>query len=283
MIGPKRIEPADLADPTGVHRRTPVETQDLSPEEQAERETFRHRLRSFEACANRVRALNASEQMRAIQAETRTSIERIWRDNAPARANARGVPSRHDVRSVALRHNPPNGLAMDTVVSFLRWRARARDQAGMRGIPGVLVLLSRAGGGKTSAGGWALTWHRESALYTTAAHVAANPLIHHSEARSAWEALCTPDLLVIDEMGREPSEKGPSMLMALYLERDARGRATILMGNRTIVEFLDRYVMGDEAILSRLEQQRARGLDPVVAFTGSDLRNSTDHAARRAD
>jgi DNA replication protein DnaC len=139
-------------------------------------------------------------------------------------------------------------------------------------VPGALVLLSHAGGGKTSAGAWAVTWHRRKALYTTASHVAANPLVHHSEARSVWSSLLAPDLLIIDEIGREPSDKGPSMVMALYLERDAHGRATILMGNRTTAEFLSRYIEGDGAIGSRFEQQRALGLDPVVPFAGRDLR-----------
>lgn len=269
---PRPIGPDDLTNRTSARSRVPVDTRDISPEEQAERESYQQRVRNFEACANRVRELNASERIQAIQAETKASIERTWVRNAPTRARVRDVPARDDVRRVALMQNPPDGEAMDAVVSFLRWRARASEKAGGRRVPGLLVLLSQAGGGKSSAGGWAVTWHREDALYTTAATVAANPLTNYSESRDTWASLLAPDLLVIDEIGREPNEKGASMLMALYLERDARGRATILMGNRTTDQFLERYVTGDDAVGSRLEQQRARGFDPVVAFTGDDLR-----------
>jgi hypothetical protein len=269
---PTRLSPDDLAQPTRVRHRPIVDTGDISPEELAERQSFQHRLRALQACAERVRTLTGSEQARALQAETRASLERIWRRNAPMRASTRGVPARDDVRRMALMPRPPSGSAMDAVASFLRWRANRSAKANGRSVPGVLVLLSRAGSGKSSAGGWAVTWHRHDALYTTASHVAANPLVHHSEARNAWSALRAPDLLVIDEVGREPADKGPSPLTALCMERDALGHATILMGNRTTLEFLERYVQTDEAMGSRLQQQRMRGMDPVVSFAGPDLR-----------
>lgn len=272
---PRPLGPSDFLLDATVRARALVDARDISPEERAERELVQHRHRALMACAERIRTLAESEQAGAMQAESRATHERIWRYNASMRAAARGVPPRDDVRRIALMPRPPIGAAIEAAASFLRWRAHRSAQASARGVPGVLVLLSHAGGGKSSAGGWAVTWHRQEALYTTAAHVAANPLLHHSESRSAWSALRAPDLLVIDELGREPVEKGLSPIMSLYLERDALGRATILMGNRTAAEFLERYVRPDDAIGSRFEQQRLRGFDPVVSFAGPDLRIAT--------
>lgn len=267
----KPISPADLADCTQVRRRVPVR-QDVSSEEQAEREAFQHRFQAFKACANRIKELNSSERIQAIQAETKAFWARKWANDAPTRAHIRQVPKRLDVQQIVLMVKPPDSEAMTAVTSFLRWREGVSKKTNGRGVAGLLVLLSQAGGGKTSAGAWAVTWHKEDALYTTAVKIAANPLTSYSESHDTWASWLSPDLLVIDEVGREPTEKGSSILVTLYLERDALGRATILMGNRTEDEFMSRYVVGDSAIGSRLDQQISKGFDPIVSLAGDDLR-----------
>ncbi len=273
MANPRPITSKDLQN-LGVSTpsRPMRDAEDLSPEELTERESFQRRVRDLEACAGRIRGLQASEHIRALQAETRRSLDNIWNRNARQRASDRGVPARDDVRRIALMAEPPEGQVMDTVASFLRWRAQLGERLGVVSVSGALVVLSPAGSGKSSAGGWAVTWSRESALYTTAAQVAANPLTSFSDAREAWSLLVAPDLLVIDELGRELGDKGPAAIMSLYLERDARRRATIFMGNRSASEFVSRYIAGDTAIISRFKQQRERGFEPIVAPATQDLR-----------
>lgn len=267
----KPIAPDDFADCTNICGRVTVE-RDLSPQEQAERDAFQQRLRAFEACVERVKKLNASERIQAIQTETKASFARMWENNAPVRARIRQVPTRIDVRSIVLMAHPPKSEAMNAVTSFLSWRKGISKKTDGRGVAALLVLLSQAGGGKTCAGAWAVTWHKEDALYTRAVKIAANPQTSYSESHEIWASWLSPDLLVIDEVGRESTEKGSSVLVDLYLERDSLGHATILMGNRTEEEFMNRYVVGDSAVGSRLDQQIVKGFDPIVSFEGDDLR-----------
>jgi hypothetical protein len=194
------------------------------------------------------------------------AVEKVWRWDAPDRARVRNVPLRYDVHRIASKYIPPHGKAIEAVASFLRWRIEACNEDDDN-IPGLLVLLSSTGTGKTSAGGWAVTWNHAPALYTTAYNIP----VRSAETIKAWDDLVAPDLLVIDELGREPAERASS-IADLFLDRDSRGLATILMGILTQDEFASRYVNGDESIASRLKQQRADGFDPIVEFAEDDLR-----------
>lgn len=194
------------------------------------------------------------------------SLAKVWRWDAPDRARIRNVPIRDDVHRIASKYMPPNGKAIDAVTSFLRWRIEAMDEDG-GSVPGMLVLLSSTGTGKTSAGGWAVTWNHAPALYTTAWNVP----VRVPEMLDAWAAMVAPDLLVIDEIGREPPDRASS-IMELFLDRDSQGLATILMGTLSGAEFMTRYVIDDASVSSRIEQQRLSGFDPIVSFIGDDLR-----------
>lgn len=193
-------------------------------------------------------------------------VEKVWRWDAPDRARVRNVPLRYDVHCIASKYIPPHGKAIEAVASFLRWRIEACN-GDDDNIPGLLVLLSSTGTGKTSAGGWAVTWNHAPALYTTAYNVH----VRRPETRDVWSDLVAPDLLVIDELGREPTGNASS-IMDLFLERDSYGFATILMGILTQDEFMSRYVHDDQSIASRILQQRLSGFDPIVEFIEDDLR-----------
>jgi hypothetical protein len=194
------------------------------------------------------------------------SMAKVWRWDAPDRSRVRNVPLRHDVHRIASKYIPPQGKALDAVTSFLRWRIEAMGED-EGSVPGLLVLLSSTGTGKTSAGGWAVTWNHASALYTTAAKVP----VRNLATFNAWQELVIPDLLVIDELGRNTSERVLS-IMDLILDRDSQGLATILLSTLSREEFMARYVNDDESVASRMEQQRLSGFDPIVSFTGDDMR-----------
>lgn len=277
---PKPITPADLAAPALPRRRRHApwlqDAEGITPEERAERAAYAARVAAFQRLAGKVHGLNASEVNRAVQAATTATLDRLWRQGARTRANDRGVPRRDDVRRVALRADPPAREALDAVRAWLAWRARTRIARRSEHVAAVLVLCAAAGRGKSSAAGWAVAWHRDAALYTDAAHVAAHPATAHTDTHAPWAALVAPDLLAIDEVGREPGDRGPTTVRELYLARDARGRATLLLGNCTAEEFVARYVAPDGAVASRFEQQARAGFDPIREWRGDDLRLTED-------
>lgn len=263
---PKRLSPEDFAAPTrsprlrGSDDPTPEELDELA-RQQAARRALLERGRTLAA------RLSEPEEVARREREQHER-ERAWARKAPVRARERGVPiDDHDVRRYALDPQPVAGQALDAVRAFLAWReATAERERGDR-CKGLFVLLSPPGGGKSTAGAWAVVWHRESALYLTAAEVAANPLTAHTTTHLAWRTFVGPDLVVVDEIG---TERDAATVLALAQERYNRGRATILLGNLTSEEFFARYP--DPRLESRLQQQSARGGPTLLELTCGDLR-----------
>jgi hypothetical protein len=267
---PKPLSPADFAvphTPPVAPRARPRDVDDLAPEELAEIETRRERYAAMLAAGARIRDAMDRPDARAMQDATRAEWERRWRAKAVARAEAARVPLDEDVRRYALLAEPPPSQALDVVRQFLAWRAARSAALGGARAKALVVMLSPAGGGKTTAGAWALTWHRESALYVTAAEVSASPRTSYTDTHAPWKARITPDLLVLDEVGLE---RDPAPVVALMLERLAASRATIVTGNLTPAQFVARYA--DERLDTRLAQQLARGGPTLVTLDCGNLR-----------
>jgi hypothetical protein len=217
----------------------------------------------------RLRERLSDPEISAKRELTRAAWERIWRRHASTRAEEREVPQDPDVRRIALDREPPRSPAIDSVIEFLAWRTQRAETLGVYREHALLVLLSAAGAGKTCAAAWAATWHRDSALYVTAATVSSNPLTAHSDSHARWNVWRRTDLLVIDEVGLE---RDASVVLSLLLERHASAHATIVAGNLTPDAFRARYA--DPRLDSRMAQQEMRGGPALVELPDVDLRTA---------
>lgn len=191
--------------------------------------------------------------------------ERAAREAAEATALAdlRGVPAADDVRAAVL-----DAAALPT--EALKALRPLRDRTAHvvrdgRQRPGVIVLLGSPGQGKTVALGRAVLRHPRSARYLTAADVVAPN--GHSEARRAWADLLAPDLLALDEVGRETH--APGVLVELLMARWAAGRFSVLASNLDPRAFGERY--RDDALRDRIATQ---GFRASVVLAGPSLRRA---------
>jgi DNA replication protein DnaC len=273
MSEPRVTDPTEalagiLASAGRPERRRIRDVEDMTPEEAAELARAQARRAALVARGQALAAeLGTPEAAARREAEIAARV-REWQRKAAVRARERGVPiDDADVRRFALEPHPAAGQALAGVRAFLSWRDEQAAAARSPRFKAVFVVLSPPGGGKTTAGAWAVTWHHDSALYLTAVEVAASPRTAFSETHAVWRSWLAPDLVVIDEIG---TEREPGTVLALAQERYNRGRATILMGNLTPDAFFSRYP--DPRLDSRLEQQSARGGPTLLVLTCGDLR-----------
>lgn len=265
---PKRLSREDFVGTEGSFGAAPRARDtdvDLSPEEAAEVERQREARASLLARGRDLAARLADPNVVTTREAEQRRREASWRSKARARARERNAPlDDDDVAKYALEPRPAAGQAMDAVREFLAWRDAQSERGRYKGI---FVVLSEPGGGKSSAGAWAVVWHRDSALYLTAAEVSSSPRTAFTDTHAAWRAMVAPDLVVVDEIGMD---RDPSTVLALALERYNRGRATVLLGNLTPDAFFARYP--DPRLQSRLQHQASRGGPTLIELTTGDLR-----------
>jgi len=122
----------------------------------------------------------------------------------------------------------------------------------------MAVLAGPVGGGKTVAAAHAmavnLPWHHDERRPLKALFVPAYELMQISPYGSDLERLSQPDVLVLDDLGREYlDEKGflLALIDALLNHRYDRGLITVMTTNLNAVSFSKRY---GERIVDRLRE-----------------------------
>jgi len=171
-------------------------------------------------------------------------------------ADLREVPP--DIRDTILRPVVPRTPALGVLVQAAAWREARGGRCGV-----LIVLAGSTGTGKSVAGGYFVAAWPSSALYVTAATVGALPDTEWQEnhtLRRKWE---TVDLLVLDELGVEWSQKGARRVLTLMMQRYTHGRMTVCSTNLTSGEFERGYLEQDAharaRLMSRMEHHQARG------------------------
>jgi DNA replication protein DnaC len=241
---------------------------DLSPEEAAELARAQAARASLMARGRALAERLGDADVAARRVLEQREREREWERKAATRARERNAPvDDHDVRRFALDPRPTDSQALDALREFLAWRESMAATEHSGRYKAIFVMLSPPGRGKSTAGAWAVVWHRDSALYLTAAEVSSSPRTAYTDTHAVWRSWLAPDLLVVDEIG---TEREPATVLSLAQERYNRGRATIVMGNLTPDGFFARYP--DPRLDSRLEQQSQRGGPTMIELTSGDLR-----------
>jgi hypothetical protein len=268
---PKHLAADDAGAPQRASR-APAFDRDASAEEAAELRRLadeeRERLRaarwaSVQDSVTAIVAKGADPAVVAAREVTAASLAAMEFRRLDAEATLRGVPTDPDVRDVALRRDPSGTDQLETVAAVLGRRGAKPG----RPRPCLLVLLGPPGTGKSCALAWAVTHHARTSRFATAALVAASLRNGHSEARAAWDRLLAPDLLAVDELGREHN---PGAVVELVIDRWSAGKATLLCGNLEPDAFRARYP--DPALRSRMHLQVSRGEPCLVVLSGDDMR-----------
>lgn len=182
-----------------------------------------------------------------------TLVERETSGHA-ARLQAAGVPERY---ASAVAHRWRRTQATDEVQAFLGDRSRS-----------ILLLYGGAGSGKTCAAVWPLRSDRFPGYYALASEIAQS--YRHLDYRERIDNWTSCRLLVIDELGREPTDRDDrsrAIVWEVVERRYGAMRKTILCSNLPPDELWLRY---DAHLRDRIEGDRG-----VVVLTGASLRGST--------
>lgn len=135
----------------------------------------------------------------------------------------------------------------------------------------ALVLVGDPGVGKTLAGAWAIA-RFEEARYATARELCALQRDDTKRAAARWRALVAAPLLVVDELGTEPSARAATLMAWAVIDaRQALPRRTMLLGNLDLEAMAERY---DARVIDRLGATDAEGVALVRVLRGPSLRTN---------
>lgn len=199
-----------------------------------------------------------------IKARKRWEQEQVQkqRDARQELCDLRGIPDDFEVRRWALDPHP-TGPLFKAISEAIRFKLdRQKELGGV--VPVMRFLVGSPGTGKSSALAWAVAEWEQPALFTTA------DVLCRSKDETLWRDVARVSLLVIDELGIEPTA---DRITELMLQRWQRGKLTLCGTNLTAKELMDRYMTGAGArLLDRLAHQKANGLAAQVKAIGPSYR-----------
>lgn len=153
----------------------------------------------------------------------------------------------------------PDGYRDRPAIDLVRRWMDARRAKSAKWRP-ILVMLGGTGCGKTSAAAWSCAWHAGSYTKTRALEMAHRAMF--GAESQAWQSLMRANMLVIDDIAREPDAHAVAAFEDAIDERQSR--PTIVTGNITKAELAQRY---GGRVASRLAESGA-----VVWLDGQDMR-----------
>jgi len=192
----------------------------------------------------------------------RHEAERREREERDRRHQARLLLSDAPVPRPVLDAIIDGTLEATAALSVMRKWLEARRTKGSKP---TLVLLGGAGCGKTTAAVYAMAQDPHRATYAKIRDVANLYRAGFGEDSARFEAMLRDGLLVVDELTTERDvDLGRAALHEVIDERQAKGRSTVLIANRTKAEFRERY---DARTIDRLREGAV-----VVELAGKSMR-----------
>ena len=223
----------------------------------------------FNQLAETLAAQVSSPEYQAQRLAKVREVNRNAARNLAARAKDRGVPREVSVFEFACDGRIPDYEPSIAFQEAVAWRTVQPCTTGM--VATMRIVGGTTGVGKSTGLAWVVANSDRPALFVHASEIAATPKNEWSEHLALWKRWSEIDTLAIDELAMTPEHV--DAMMELFNIRWNRGLMTLCGTNFPIDTFLDHYPFDrHERLLSRLENQRSRGLAWFVAVNGPDHR-----------
>lgn len=202
----------------------------------------------------------------ATRAALRADVERKRAGLLEIAARVVEIPEDEDLRAVVMRDQVPVTPALAAFREAAAWRGRSA-----RGC--IRVVGGPRGTGKSCAAAHVALRlnldHDTTALYVTAARVAASPDNGYSDNTALWDRWVGARVLVVDDLGAELGDRSNDVLASLLLRRYDGGGFTMVPTNLQRGELAARYFGNDigQRLADRLVNAQGRAL-PLPAGEG---------------